>query len=392
MELKSKEEIASMTLGEKRVYLEELKQYREQLVASKGLREQGAGLKRASETMMKYNPTGAFDLMDKAAQTEIDRKRVEQQGLNKTRKAQLEQLWKDNTRALTQARKDQESPEVIKKYEDNIAAIETQLKEIDPDTWGASVGGGTGGTKENVEKAVAEGKELVKKAVDVTDINGVKGADGIIDNIALLESTISDLRTKYGISSSDLSPVLSYLESRKDEISKGYESKGKKEDKAFEQAMKKRSEAGASWSIQLERAKQAYNDLKANPSDFSYRNEALDVLLRNETGAAIAKQETMNRLATLLPPSESLNMQESVGGVTGFLASRFQADETFTANLVKNYLGKVDINRVLKQLNLKAGGKASSGKAPSGKNTEGGLKLPQKTTKLPEGVTYEVIK
>lgn len=389
MELKSKEEIKAMTLDEKRLYLGELKQYKAQLEASKGLREQGAGLKRASETMMKYDPTGAFDLMDKAAQTEIDRKRVEQQGLNKTRKAQLEQLWKDNTRALTQARKDQESPEVIKKYEDNIAAIETQLKEIDPDTWGASVGGGT---KENVEKAVAEGKELVKKAVDVTDINGVKGADGIIDNIALLESTISDLRTKYGISSSDLSPVLSYLESRKDEISKGYESKGKKEDKAFEQAMKKRSEAGASWSIQLERAKQAYNDLKANPSDFSYRNEALDVLLRNETGAAIAKQETMNRLATLLPPSESLNMQESVGGVTGFLASRFQADETFTANLVKNYLGKVDINRVLKQLNLKAGGKASSGKAPSGKNTEGGLKLQQKPTKLPAGVTYKVIK
>jgi hypothetical protein len=253
------------------------------------------------------------------------------------------------------------------------------LKEIDPDTWGASVGGG--GTKENVEKAVAEGKELVKKAVDVTDINGVKGADGIIDNIALLESTISDLRTKYGISSSDLSPVLSYLESRKDEISKGYESKGKKDDKAFEQAMKKRSEAGASWSIQLERAKQAYNDLKANPSDFSYRNEALDVLLRNETGAAIAKQETMNRLATLLPPSESLKMQESVGGVTGFLASRFQADEAFTANLVKNYLGKVDVDRVLKQLNLKAGGKASSGKAPSGKDTEGGLRTEKPATK-----------
>jgi hypothetical protein len=116
MELKSKEEIASMTLGEKKVYLEELKQYRDQLVASKGLREQAAGLKRASETMMKYNPTGAFDLMDKAAQTEIDRQRVMLQGQNKTRKAQLEQLWKDNTRALTQARKDQESPDVIKKY------------------------------------------------------------------------------------------------------------------------------------------------------------------------------------------------------------------------------------------------------------------------------------
>lgn len=81
MELKSKEEIKVMTLDEKRLYLGELKQYKAQLEASKGLREQGAGLKRASETMMKYNPTGAFDLMDKAAQTEIDRQKVEQAGM-----------------------------------------------------------------------------------------------------------------------------------------------------------------------------------------------------------------------------------------------------------------------------------------------------------------------
>lgn len=386
MELK---DTKNMSLEEKKAYLQELKLERQRIASGEPLRRQSSGFQAAAEAMMPYDPTGAFNLMDKRAQTDIDRQRLMMQGQNKTRKTQLEQLWKDNTRALTQARKNQESPDIIKKYEDNIAAIETQLKEIDPYTWGASVGGGSGagGTKENVEKAVAEGKELVRNAVDVKDINGAKGADGIIDDIALLETTISDLRTKYGISSADLSPVVNYLESKKDEIDKGYKAKLEKEDKAFEQAMKKRSEAGASWSIQLERAKQAYNDLKANPSDFSYRNEALDVLLRNETGAAIAKQETMNRLSTLLPPSESLRMQESVGGVSGFLATKLQADETFTANLVKNYLGKVDVDRVLKQLNLKAGGKATSGK-----NTEGGLRTGKSTSnKTPSGSTWEVV-
>ena len=73
MEIKSKEQIANMDIEAKRAYLAELEQYREQLVATKSLREQGSGLKRAAETMMKYNPTGAFDLMDKSAQTDIKR-------------------------------------------------------------------------------------------------------------------------------------------------------------------------------------------------------------------------------------------------------------------------------------------------------------------------------
>lgn len=73
MEIKSKEQIANMDIDEKRTYLTELEQYREQLVATKNLREQSSGLKRAAETMMKYNPTGAFDLMDKSAQTDIKR-------------------------------------------------------------------------------------------------------------------------------------------------------------------------------------------------------------------------------------------------------------------------------------------------------------------------------
>lgn len=80
MELKSKEEIQAMTIDEKKLYLGELKQYKAQLEASKGLRQQGAGLKRAAEVMMVNDPTGAFNLMDKAAQTDIDRMRVEQAG------------------------------------------------------------------------------------------------------------------------------------------------------------------------------------------------------------------------------------------------------------------------------------------------------------------------
>lgn len=210
MELKSKEEIQAMTLDEKRLYLGELKQYKAQLEASKDLRMQGAGLKRAAEVMMKNDPTGAFNLMDKAAQTEIDRKRVEQLGMNKTRVAQLEQLWKDATRSLRQARIDRDQPS-IKKYEEQIESLESQLAQLAPDTWGVGAPKNKDTDNDAVEKAVSEGNLLVDGAKDSNN-------DGKIDNVATLEKNIAELVTKYNISEADIQEVYTYLQAKKDEI------------------------------------------------------------------------------------------------------------------------------------------------------------------------------
>lgn len=174
----------------------------------------------------------------------------------------------------------------------------------------------------------------------------------------------------YDISSED-AEVIAYniekkVQQRDAEAARVAVEKRAKKEWALEMANKQKTMAGATWSTQQERASQAYNDLKQNPGDFSYRNEALDLLLRNETGAAIAKQETLNRLVTLLPPSKAKEVMNSLGGISGFFATRLQADEQFTANLISKYIDQLDMERVMKQLNIKKGGKAlPSGGTPA---------------------------
>ena len=231
MEIKSKKQIANMDIGAKRAYLAELEQYREQLVATKSLREQGSGLKRAAETMMKYNPTGAFDLMDKSAQTEIERKRVEQLGMNKSRVVQLEQLWKDADRSLRQAKVDRDQPSITK-YTELKNSLESQLRQLAPDTWGANPSVDDPkkdpDEKGDVEKAVTEGKTIVEGAKDVAPRNGV------IDDYDKRKLAIQGLVKKYNISDPDIKEVYDYLESKAKLISDDFNAFENADQKAYE--------------------------------------------------------------------------------------------------------------------------------------------------------------
>lgn len=283
---------------------------------------------------------------------------------------ELQQLWKENQRALVQARKDQD-PASTKMYEDNIARLLPILQEKAPNVWGAppekkDQGGVTpppgGGTKKTAEQLAADRTAAVKEGYAVLRELGVDNLpDGVIDDVLALERKLGEIRTKYGVSAADMQEVTAAREKLETTLKSKYDAAEKKKSDQLDRKLKEEAAAGATWSINKERAKQAYMDLQRSPDDFTYRTEALDLLLRSETGAAISKGETLNRLVTLLGPEKGKEVMNSISGIPGFIATKLQADEQFTAGLVSKYVDELDMNRVFAQLNIKGGGKAGGG-------------------------------
>lgn len=283
---------------------------------------------------------------------------------------ELQQLWKENQRALVQARKDQD-PASTKMYEDNIARLLPILQEKAPNVWGAppekkDQGGVTpppgGGTKKTAEQLAADRTAAVKEGYAVLRELGVDNLpDGVIDDVLALERKLGEIRTKYGVSAADMQEVTAAREKLETTLKSKYDAAEKKKSDQLDRKLKEEAAAGATWSINKERAKQAYMDLQRSPDDFTYRTEALDLLLRSETGAAISKGETLSRLVTLLGPEKGKEVMNSISGIPGFIATKLQADEQFTAGLVAKYVDELDMNRVFAQLNIKGGGKAGGG-------------------------------
>ena len=91
-------DIKTMSLEEKKMYLEELKAERQRIVSGEQLRKQSGGFQAAAEAMMPYDPTGAFNLMDKRAKTDIDRQEMMMKGVGDSKTKLLNEM-----KALTYA-------------------------------------------------------------------------------------------------------------------------------------------------------------------------------------------------------------------------------------------------------------------------------------------------
>lgn len=76
MDIKTKDQLAQMSLDDKKAYLVKLKQQRDLIASGETLRKQSGGFREAAEAMMPYDPAGAFNLMDKQAKTDIDRQEL----------------------------------------------------------------------------------------------------------------------------------------------------------------------------------------------------------------------------------------------------------------------------------------------------------------------------
>lgn len=91
----------------------------------------------------------------------------------------------------------------------------------------------------------------------------------------------------------------------------------------------------------------AYSRLKSNPSDISARSEALNVLLRKESGAAIGRDEVLSRINTMLPPEDYNNLINETGGLKGWLANTTGNENLLMIQTIRKYLPKMDLNKSL---------------------------------------------
>lgn len=372
MELKSKEEIQGMNINAKKLYLEELKQYKAQLEASKGLREQGAGLKRASETMMKYNPTGAFDLMDKAAQTEIDRQKVEQAGM-----------------------KDKYDPDTVRfKLASRLNAITGLMAKMDanePEYAGL------------VSESAKIKKELEK---DNPSIQSVYASGEIEPPPNTTGATYESIQTLInGATKNTFEKVKSQVATDKGAAKLSAEQE-KYIDELLEQKKKQLFPAGVvrpktTTSDWLNPIKSAIGDLamgsnvsRLNPSKAADKQIIWKVNQRSFTPESVNEGDLNlgsdwfdKAVSKVVGTSRTISDSEAIDAL-----NNLQNKYNTALNTLKSYSDTKYTKYISEGTNKWITDAINQLKWYNNRNTEGGLKLQQKTTKLPEGVTYEVIK
>ena len=101
--------------------------------------------------------------------------------------------------------------------------------------------------------------------------------------------------------------------------------------------------------------KRAYNqkpiysalaEFRKSPADVSTRSNALNLVLRKESGAAIGSNEYASKLQTWLGDDEFESYISDMGGWKGYLAIKAGAGEQMALSKLAEYLGKVNPSKI----------------------------------------------
>lgn len=205
---------------------------------------------------------------------------------------ELQQLWKENQRALVQARKDQDKSST-KMYEDNIARLLPILQEKAPSVWGTppkkkdevpppEVPGGSG---EPTPKQSA-----LKEAYSQVDLLVDDNENGILDNLKTVDREIKAIRDKYGVSDSDMQDVYSQIELVKTQAKAEKTVRDEGAQRALENKLKNEA-ANRSTGAQDERAALLRIDkINKDPSPQN-KSDAILWVMRKRSGAKIDPNE-----------------------------------------------------------------------------------------------------
>lgn len=206
--------------------------------------------------------------------------------ISKKDKLELQQLWKDNTRALEGAKARGEAQSVIDTYADNVDRLVKQLQAIDPTTWGEPTSGSNKG-EPNLEAAKTEGNALI---VDSKDVNP---KDGVIDNISGVETSIRALKDKYNISDKDVNDILLNLTSKANEINAKFESAKDLDRIAYERNKDRLDNAINGWKSAVNDWKTIRSKAKSAITNFKNQNwgASQTITMKALLGDALSEQE-----------------------------------------------------------------------------------------------------
>lgn len=205
---------------------------------------------------------------------------------------ELQQLWKENQRALVQAKKDQDKSST-KMYEDNIARLLPILQEKAPSVWGTppekkdevpppKVPGGSGEPTPK-QSALSEAYNQVDLLVD-------KDMNGTVDNLKSVDRAIKAIRDKYGVSDSDMQDVYAQIELVKSQFKEEKAARVEDSQRALDNKLKNEA-ANRSTGAQDERAALLRIDkINKDPSPQN-KSDAILWIMRKRSGAKIDPDE-----------------------------------------------------------------------------------------------------
>lgn len=279
---------------------------------------------------------------------------------------ELQQLWKDNQRALTEARKNQDAT-AIKMYEDNLARLTPILQERNPELWGtpktknAGAGEDTDPEETNTNKdaAIAEATTAIGGLVDIKENKGA--GNGVPDNRGAIKQKLATIRDKYGITDLDMKDAYDLLDTESQRIADDYKAKLEAEAEARGESRQSREESRQNKQDRISQDKEykpmwsSIQLLKANPNDKTQKRATLNIALRVESGAAIAASEFDQMMSQTLPPDKYAQFKSETTGLATYLASLVSdtAMKEYLASVAEKYLGDVDSTKLYNYVDAK---------------------------------------
>lgn len=263
---------------------------------------------------------------------------------------ELQQLWKDNTRGLTEAKRSQDSAAVAM-YQGNLDRLQPLLQSKAPEVWGQP-----GSTKQvdttsddfkiRKDAARSEGfSELSRYAID-------KDKNGVVDSPERWVQAFSSIRDKYGVSDADMADVSRAWDAAVKRIEDAHRERMEREDVQYSRSRQKSQDelSLADKKAAVGALLLAYNNLQTNPTDKTYKSSALTSILRRESGAAIGASEFMGRMKEWLPPEKYQKLQNEMSGLGMLVAGKLapNAADIWQSKIADKYLDDVDTGKLLR--------------------------------------------
>lgn len=263
---------------------------------------------------------------------------------------ELQQLWKDNTRGLTEAKRSQDSAAVAM-YQGNLDRLQPLLQSKAPEVWGQP--GSTKQVDTNSEDfkirkdaARSEGfSELSRYAID-------EDKNGVVDSPEGWVQAFSSIRDKYGVSDADMADVSRAWDAAVKRIEDAHRERMEREDVQYSRSRQKSQDelSLADKKAAVGALMLAYNNLQTDPTDKTYKSSALTSILRRESGAAIGASEFMGRMKEWLPPEKYQKLQNEMSGLGMLVAGKLapNAADIWQSKIADKYLDDVDTGKLLR--------------------------------------------
>jgi hypothetical protein len=171
----------------------------------------------------------------------------------------------------------------------------------------------------------------------------VNPKDGVIDNIEDIKFKLNQIISASGLGDTDpnVKSLRSYIEELETSSQKKFNASEERRLESKQDIKSIQDKATAVTPIYG-----VYRRLKENPTDEIAVADAMNRLLRDESGAAIGKDEVLSRMQTVLPKDAYEELASKLGGVSGLLAKYFDVDELLRSRALNQYFSKVDRSKL----------------------------------------------